>query len=1175
MENVIGLAARREKSPLWNAMYQATDRLRKLLVELKIKWDERQTRVLNVVRDRTNWVVTLQLAELIIFNQEITKRIEEAGFRLVEDGTVVRVLAEFKLPGRVLMKELEGKVSLGRLRRYVHAFAALPWKARKTPVSLDPPKVPANWREGFIVQTVEGLFMYFPYVDRTEEFERLEDEFWSESKTSWDYPHRIVFASPLHQIIEHYTSDTVYPKRIIETFRGCSRALSLETILALFEDPPYEPIKYYLNRLGLSLYASELFTDPDKLTLALSTAEDVIARQDRPVIPALYIKGTGEIIRKWKDRLDELKAKIEARKTEARDALEDPKKCPPLPHFRRDFKLLPHQAAALGSLDHQPNAIVGVEMGGGKTLLSLYDALVNMARGRARRPCIVMPNNLIYQFKDEIARFTASSVNAIVVNTFTVRRYGLDRLKELIQKAPPNTVVLCSYEWLANDEKALIAGTYLISPNERAGWLIGECGVDMVTLDEAHYIKNITSNRTEAVLTLSHAPVRRVMSGTLTPNKLIDLVVPVSFVKPHVFRGVDNFLARYTIRGARGAVRGYTTEAPDQIRAKLEDETSVLFSRAAWIYLLPKRRIKIHRVELPEHLKAEYDRILRDTMAEIMQAAKGNPELKAALEGVGEQDLTRFPHILQKLTALDRFLTAPATVSELVQQLPPQKQMSPKIAKVKQLIEEHFARDPESKVIVMCRFKDSAKDVLKWLGLGEQALYYDGSTKENLIKFKNNPKVKVLVAVDASLQHGWNITEATRIIRLELNYTWGAEDQSFGRIFRPGQSKDVTYDIVLTDHTFEVTKFINVVTKHIVNAYVTTDWAEKFELKEEHLTLLPLNVETITTFNSFETAAPYAQVLDEMLAYEREVGYRKYATKLGQDYVDPPRARPISLKKIPVPYVKNADEKLDWYLDPRTGKPMKKPKFDFSLVASREELEKVKEELTETITEEVKEEAVKDRWYRYKAIADSPKFGIKKGDVWYLKRREEGDWWAYNARRKALIVITDATRKRALEVVRVVAPSRAKKLDSLLARMTGEATEVKKAPPQVDENRIGIRVPRGDVWYRALKGEKLPTRRSRRLVKRGMRRLVKGNYKMVALATILVHKYEVDEVYVFPRPSIGKNVWELFVPYYDSDLVNLRFKIVKNIVLVKLPKVEFPRKYRKNVRFLVKEEEEE
>lgn len=134
----------------------------------------------------------------------------------------------------------------------------------------------------------------------------------------------------------------------------------------------------------------------------------------------------------------------------------------------------PHQAMTLEIMARQDRGqkemgidgfLLDVDMGGGKTRISIYSLLQDIMLKRCKKPLIVMPNNTITQQFDEILGFTAAnSINLVVLASFTdnaqarnlpkvagqFQKWTFERTLEAVRKAPPNTIFLTSYHWLAN-----------------------------------------------------------------------------------------------------------------------------------------------------------------------------------------------------------------------------------------------------------------------------------------------------------------------------------------------------------------------------------------------------------------------------------------------------------------------------------------------------------------------------------------------------------------------------------------------------------------------------------------------------------------------------------------------------------------------------------------------------
>jgi hypothetical protein len=175
-----------------------------------------------------------------------------------------------------------------------------------------------------------------------------------------------------------------------------------------------------------------------------------------------------------------------------------PEDAPKVPHVNERFKLMPHQAYTLAVLDHSDTGIISVATGGGKTGIIACDCINFIHKGRAHRPLIVMPtqNHLVEQQKAQIEEIvTDGKVNVIGITSKSFRQLGANaqdryiNLSKFINEAPPNTILITTYEWLRSYNDNDIIREILKSEQkhqcERSFWLIKECGVDMVTLDES------------------------------------------------------------------------------------------------------------------------------------------------------------------------------------------------------------------------------------------------------------------------------------------------------------------------------------------------------------------------------------------------------------------------------------------------------------------------------------------------------------------------------------------------------------------------------------------------------------------------------------------------------------------------------------------------------------------
>lgn len=537
---------------------------------------------------------------------------------------------------------------------------------------------------------------------------------------------------------------------------------------------------------------------------------------------------------------------------------------PKIPHINTDVRFAPHQAMGLGKVHEQPGMLVGIAAGGGKTLFSLADMLAQLDRGACKRPALGMPDGLLLQQKKEIMRFTGwdpkvpgskSSVNVIAIDTYVYNKYGKERLRRMITSAPPNTIVLFGYNWLKGESIQTLADAEAGKMGKnytRAYWLWHDCGVDMVTLDESHLIRTIGSDRSNCLLQLMSAKaikVRRCMSGTLVSNSLQDIYNQALAVDSSVLGSFDDFADTFGETRNRNKITSYKEGAPKALQQTLNNRIAIQYGRPHWLYLLPQDlRRTFHKVTMTGAQQATYQRILKDEIDKILNPSPADydggatgVEFKKALvlrdewlkwlatpEDEREGDMDELhPMLLARFSVFEQFLGCPLIDKQFArsQGLSKEDKVSPKSAKIDELLTKHFADPTNGKVIVFCRYGQVANHLLNESKFARQGLYYDASREDNLEQFKTDPAIKVLFAVDRSLQEGHNLQFVNRIIRAELPWTPGDVEQSEARAYRRGNKhKTLYFDTILVDNTAEITKCARLISKQHLNTKLLTDY---------------------------------------------------------------------------------------------------------------------------------------------------------------------------------------------------------------------------------------------------------------------------------------------------------------------------------------------------------------
>ena len=167
--------------------------------------------------------------------------------------------------------------------------------------------------------------------------------------------------------------------------------------------------------------------------------------------------------------------------------------------------------------DNSLGACLADDMGLGKTLQAIA-LLAKIHEKKRRRSLVIMPKSLIYNWENEIARFTPQ----LKIGVY----YGINRDFKSLEDVQ---VILTTYGTVRNDIENLMKHKF-----------------EIIVLDESQNIKNINSQTTKAVLLLN-AKKRIALSGTPIENNLLELYSLFRFLNPSMFGTVQMFTNNYIV----------------------------------------------------------------------------------------------------------------------------------------------------------------------------------------------------------------------------------------------------------------------------------------------------------------------------------------------------------------------------------------------------------------------------------------------------------------------------------------------------------------------------------------------------------------------------------------------------------------------------------------------------
>lgn len=448
-------------------------------------------------------------------------------------------------------------------------------------------------------------------------------------------------------------------------------------------------------------------------------------------------------------------------------------------------KLRSYQQVGVKFLVEHPSALLGDDMGTGKTVMTAVALRVLFQTGKATRVLIVCPVSVLRVWQDHLKNWAPELSITVVRGSREERRLdwkyaahvyvaaydtvGSDFLTvvkkkaQIICKACQGTTTFSGKVHLETGDMPSLRCRHCQTPFDElpafeslvSKDVIGS--FDAVVLDEAQCIKNANTNRSRAVKTLT-PKYRWALTGTPIETKVDDLAGIFSFVKPkYMHYDLSNREAKQLME-------------PYFLRRLKKDV----------LQELPPKTRQEQWLELDADQQAEYDRVERGQVRKLTEL--GEKVTKA--------------HIFAVISALKR-----------VCNFAPGKSTSPKA----DLLVEYIKTIKESghKALVFTQWVDECgvKTIESNLTPYGVSILKGGLSDANreaaIKKFRKDPNVAVLLATLKTGGVGLTLTEANYVFHFDHWWNpatmWQAED----RVHRLGQQKGVNVYSFWTQKTIE------------------------------------------------------------------------------------------------------------------------------------------------------------------------------------------------------------------------------------------------------------------------------------------------------------------------------------------------------------------------------------
>ena len=403
---------------------------------------------------------------------------------------------------------------------------------------------------------------------------------------------------------------------------------------------------------------------------------------------------------------------------------------------------LEHQKEAVQKLVENKKFILADDMGLGKTTSTIIAALET----GAKKVLIICPATLKINWKREIENYSDRSIFISEGKSFSTE----------------HDFVIINYDIIKNfhdtkkkDESQIIAANF-----------------DLVVVDEAHYIKNPTAQRTKLINDIAKRVDRLwLLTGTPMTSRPMDYFNLLNLIESPVAKNWMAYAIRYC--------SGYQFNVGGRKVWNVTGSSNLEELRDRTVGLV-LRRLKENVLDLPE---------------KIITPVYLRLKSKAYEEVMGE-----YYDWYDKNPEESKSLTVQFTKLTKVRQIIADEKINETIEIAENIIEQ------DKKVIIFCNFTDSLNKICQHFG--KAAVKVDGSMSKaerqhSVDSFQENEKVKVFVGNIKAAGVGLTLTAGEAVIMNDLSFLPSDHAQAEDRAYRYGQKNNVLVYYPIFENTIE------------------------------------------------------------------------------------------------------------------------------------------------------------------------------------------------------------------------------------------------------------------------------------------------------------------------------------------------------------------------------------
>lgn len=465
------------------------------------------------------------------------------------------------------------------------------------------------------------------------------------------------------------------------------------------------------------------------------------------------------------------------------------------PTERRPFKHQIEAMAAAQALDYR--VLLADDMGLGKTATALW----SLHHAGASYAVVVCPASVKFNWAREVMD-TIGYKPLVIHGTPKKRADQFVELRALLGER--ELVSIINYDLLIRLSDEHLA-------------LLQECATEAVIIDEAHYVKERTSERTQTTWKLAMSQrnkVRMLLTGTPVRNTVTDLYMLANFVCPKTWTSFAEFERRHCVYVPMQVGSGHRKRTTMQFRqAKEEDRLSAV------VNTFQIRRRKEEVLDLPPKLRTFPELQLDDVTKKVYRAMK-----EWGVKELSELDPTASVFSPQAKNALEILLRLEQLAQGFMGGIP-----DPVMARISPAVRKRGAAIPgrsnevifpsASKLMwlqetlrtlvltghrptVFMRFKAPMFWLVENLEWETLALHGEVGDRDGIIETFQRGEAQVFLC-QVSMAEGFNLTQSQDAIFYGRDWSPAVNAQAEDRLHRIGQKGTVNIQVPIVTDTVE------------------------------------------------------------------------------------------------------------------------------------------------------------------------------------------------------------------------------------------------------------------------------------------------------------------------------------------------------------------------------------